>query len=140
VLFYRPARGRPPQKIENTKHHQKKEQKMKINNSIPAQVIGAASAMLNAWRQELTPTTLVAAIQNYQAGTVQEAVDGAEKMLTRKQAAAILQTSMPTIYRLNRQGQLRFIHFGGRNVRIPYEDIQKLLDKEKNGGYYEKPI
>lgn len=100
---------------------------MKIKNSIPAQVIGAASNMLNAWCAELTPTTLVAAIQNYQAGTVQEAVDNADKMLTRKQAASILQTSMPTIYRLHKQGQLRFVRFGGRNVRIPYEDVQHLL-------------
>lgn len=100
---------------------------MKIKNSIPAQVIGAASAMLNAWCAELTPTALVAAIQSYQAGTVQEAVDGAEKMLTRRQAAEILQTSLPTLYRLNKQGEIRFIRFGGRNVRIPYEDVQRLL-------------
>ena len=100
---------------------------MKIKNSIPATVIGAASSMLNAWCEELTPTTLVKAIENYQAGTAQAAVDGAEKMLTRKQAAMILQTSLPTIYRLYKQGQLRFVHFGRRNVRIPSEDISAIL-------------
>lgn len=100
---------------------------MKINNSIPAQVIGAASSMLNAWCAELTPTTLVAAIQSYNAGTVQEAVDNAEMMLTRRQAAAMLQTSMPTLYRMHKQGEIRFVRFGGRNVRIPYEDVQRIL-------------
>ena len=103
---------------------------MKIKNSIPATVIGAASSMLNAWCEELTPTTLVKAIENYQAGTV---TDGADRMLTRKQAAAILQTSLPTIYRLNKEGQIRFVRFGRRNVRIPYTDVSNILEAARNG-------
>ena len=102
---------------------------MKIKSSIPAAIITAASTMLNPWCEELTPTTLVKAIENYQAGA---ATDGADKTLTRKQAAAILQTSLPTIYRLNKEGQLRFVHFGKRNVRIPYDDVSAILNKGAN--------
>ena len=104
---------------------------MKIKSSIPSTVIGAASTMLNAWCEELTPTTLVKAIENYQTED-QAANESANKMLTRKQAAKILQTSMPTIYRLNKEGQLRFVHFGRRNVRIPLEDINNLLAMKSN--------
>ena len=79
-------------------------------------------------RDDLMPAALVKAIENYQTGTVQDAVDAADKMLTRRQAATILQTSMPTLYRLHRQGDIRFVHFGRRNVRIPFEDVSRILD------------
>ncbi len=106
---------------------------MKIKDSIPAPVLGAASDMLRNWCSDLTPTTLVSAIKNYNPGEpVVVAKTELPDTVTLKQATELLHVSAPTLRRMKRSGEITFIYVSKQKVRIALSDIKRLLEPRDN--------
>ncbi|MCG2661267.1 MAG: helix-turn-helix domain-containing protein [Kiritimatiellae bacterium] len=51
------------------------------------------------------------------------------QLVTPRQAAEILQTSVRTVWRLTAEGKLRRVKLGYRSTRFPAQDIEKLISE-----------
>ena len=101
---------------------------MQIIRKIPDSVIIAATGMLQPFIPELNPKNLIAALSNHENGKQSTSI--AEKPLTRKEAAALLGVSLPTISRYLHEGKLGRIRLTARAVRISPESLRNLLQIE----------
>lgn len=98
---------------------------MKIKPSIRKENISIAVTLLNPYIPDLTPVSLVKALENYNG---KEELNQSEKILPPykvSEACQLLQLSKPTIYRMLRDGELSRIKVGN-STRIPAEEIHKL--------------
>ncbi len=98
---------------------------MKINSKISTDILGAVSKILEPYIPELTATPLVKALKTFEH--TQEAHTQPAVPLTRKEAAALLKVSLPTIHRFIRAGLLTRVKIGQRLVRITPESVENLL-------------
>ena len=96
---------------------------MKIQNKITPAVIQAAVAMLSPYVPEISPQSLIQALRDY--GTNAATFD---KPLTRKEAAAVLGVSLPTINRLLNAGTLRRIRITPAAVKVDPASVRALLN------------
>ncbi len=96
---------------------------MEIRQRITPAVIQAATGLLAPFIPEISPQTLIKALSDYDTGEKSAFV----KPLTRREAAAILGISMPTINRLLNAGTLRRIYITGRAVRVDPDSVKALL-------------
>lgn len=96
---------------------------MNINQKINPQIIAAVVGMLQPYVPELTPSSLIKALEGYQGDKLNEV----NKPLTRAEAAALLSVSLNTVNRYLNEGKLRRIQLTARNVRIDYGSVKNLL-------------
>lgn len=101
---------------------------MQIRQKITPAVIQAATAMLSPYVPEISPQSLIAALQDYRTDAIQNPADKIEKPLTRLQAADILGVSLPTINRLLNRGTLRRIKITRGAVRVDPETVHNLVN------------
>lgn len=60
--------------------------------------------------------------------TGQKACQGLPTLVTPAEAARALDLDVSTVRRLGRAGRIRWYRLGHRTVRIPREDLERLLD------------
>lgn len=103
---------------------------MKVRNSISPQIIEAVVNLMKPSVPELTPTTLIAALQNYnpEAHEQEEVNARSRQPYTIQEVCQLFRVSRPTIYALEKSGKLIFIKVG-RSTRIPAESVDSLLGK-----------
>ena len=101
---------------------------MKIKNTLPQSIIVAAVAMLSPFIPDLSPTRLIAALQSYDSeAKEQDNVNARPRQsLTLKDACFILRLSRPTIYRMNKRGEIKLLKIGN-STRISAQEIDRLL-------------
>lgn len=91
------------------------------NTPIPQPIAEAVVTMLRPYAPDLTVEKLEAAISS------KPEQEQPEKLLTRKEAAQLLNISIPTIDRMLRDGELSFRKIR-RAVRIPLSTIRLLVN------------
>lgn len=102
---------------------------MKIHNTINKQIIAAATGMLSPFVEGLTPTRLVAALENYDdSGNAIENTRPA-KPYTVAAVCELLEISKPTVYKLINQGKLKRIKLS-TSTRITALSVERLLQGE----------
>jgi len=99
---------------------------MRVANKINPSIIAAATGMLQPFVPELSPQTLVKALEEYRATDTANA-SPFTKPITRKEAAELLDVSLPTINRLLNQGRLQRIKITAGCVRIDSASVKALL-------------
>ena len=102
---------------------------MKIQTKITPAVIQAAVALLSPYVPEISPQSLIGALRDY--GTA--AAPTIERPLTRREAAAVLGVSLPTINRLLNAGTLRRIHITRTAVKVDPASVRALLNNSADG-------
>ena len=100
---------------------------MQIRQRVTPAVLAAATGLLQPFVPELSPQSLVAALRGHEPGDRHMQT---EKQLTRRQAAALLGVSIPTVDRYMRDGILRRVKIGKRLVRIDPASVRALLDSD----------
>ncbi len=104
---------------------------MQVSSQISPQIIAGAVGLLQPYIPELSTQNLIEALKNIgEASGGKRATSG--EFLTIRQAAAFLQVSKPTLYRLVRDGKLTITKASRRASRIPAESVRAFL---ANGGY-----
>ena len=68
------------------------------------------------WIPDLSPTKLVDAIMQFNEF----------ECLTLQEASKALKVSVPTLHKMNAEGQLRFVRIG-KTLRIPKREMMRLL-------------
>ncbi|UDQ99429.1 helix-turn-helix domain-containing protein [Lentisphaerota bacterium WC36G] len=103
---------------------------MKIKNQINSAIIQAATAMLQPFIPELTPTKLIDALQSFstEASTEIENSNTIPKLYTVAEVMKILGVSKPTIYRMFKNGKLKKIEINENTTRISSADLEKILN------------
>lgn len=98
---------------------------MNIRNTISTPIIQAAVGLLAPYAPELNAANLIAAIKQYRT-------DGGVRvqLMTRREAAAALGVSMPTVHRLINDGKLRRVQVSANCVRIDAESVNAILEAE----------
>ena len=104
---------------------------MKVKDQIPQSIITAAVAMLQTFIPELSPTRLIAALQAYDSEGKEQVEHNARprQPFTITEACQLLSLSRPTIYRMNRRGEIKLLKIGN-STRISADEIDKLLNHE----------
>ena len=100
---------------------------MKIKNTINQQIIAAAVGMLTPFVKGLTPTRLIAAIQNYDDSSNTTESPPKQQLFTIEQAREILMLSKPSIFKLINDGKLERIKLGAAS-RITGQSLEKLIE------------
>ena len=103
---------------------------MQLSNKITEELLAGATGLIRPYCPELTPTTLVEAIQTFKTEKKPQSV---QKSLTYKEFAALAGLSLPTVHRLAKRGELKTVKIGPRLVRIPAVEVERIL----NGGTHE---
>ena len=106
---------------------------MKVKNKINPQIIEAAVGMLKPYVPELSPTRLIAALEEYDLCKDEKLKNNErpKKPYTISEVCELLGISRPTLDNYEEKGLIRKIHLG-RLVRIPVDDIDSLLSNQKN--------
>ena len=91
---------------------------------VPPAILTAVVGLLLPFIPTITPTELEDALKHLGKPKKPEI----EKPLTRKQAAALLGISMPTLYRWQKDGKIRFAKVSKKCVRISPASIRELLE------------
>ena len=104
---------------------------MEIRQKITPQVIAAATGLLQPYCPDLSPQSLIAALQQYKQKD-NAAQNNIERPLTRREAANLLKVSLNTISRYLTIGKLEKIRLTDRSCRITYASVKKLLNGENN--------
>ena len=101
---------------------------MKVKNSISTAIISATVGLLNPFVPELTPTRLIAALQEYDVDDNKKssANDRPKQPYTVKEVCQLFRISKPMLYKLKKRGQISFIKIGS-STRIHAEEIERLL-------------
>lgn len=99
-----------------------------MKNPITPPILAAACGMLQPFFPELTPQGLLSMLN------AEKSEKQMERPLTRRQAAALLSVSLPTLDRYLKTGLLKFIKLGPRAVRIDPASVRELLAGEINNG------
>jgi excisionase family DNA binding protein len=100
---------------------------MKIATPIPAASLTAIHALLEPHVPGISPTGLVAALRTYEPGGREEAASGC-RMVTVREAADLLATSIYTVRRMVADGRLPGKRLG-RDYRIPLEAIREMTER-----------
>ena len=98
--------------------------KPKTPAAVPPAILTAATGLLLPFVPSITPTALAEALERLDKPATPEI----EKPLTRKQAAALLGISLPTLYRWQKDGKIRFAKVSRKCVRISPACIRELLE------------
>lgn len=98
---------------------------MQLRNSISPQVLSAATALLQPYAPELSPRSLVKALQSYDGEANPARLD---KPMTRHEAATLLSVSLNSINRYMKEGRLKRLQISKRLVRIDPVSVQALLN------------
>lgn len=101
---------------------------MKVKEEINEQVIAAAVSMLQPYAPDLTPTSLIEALENHNSAVSN--TPKVEKPMTRQEVSKLLGVSLVTINRYLNSDKLRRIKLSGRTVRIDPESIRKFIGQE----------
>ena len=100
---------------------------MQIRQRVTPAVLAAATGLLQPFVPELSPQSLVEALRGHEPGDRPAPM---EKQMSRRQAAALLGVSIPTVDRYMRDGILRRVKIGKRLVRIDPASVRALLDSD----------
>lgn len=104
---------------------------MKIKDSIKKEIIAAAVGMLSPFVENLTPTSLIAALTEY-AEDKPVGHNQVRRPHTIKDVMETLQLSKPSVFKLINQGKLKRIKLGS-TTRITPESLDQLI-LEGTGG------
>jgi len=104
---------------------------MQIRQKITPAVLAAATGMLQPFIPELSPQSLIEALQKHEAsaGIGTAANHSTEKPLTRQGAAALLSVSLNTVNRYMNRGILRRVKISSHTVRIDPASVRNLLEQ-----------
>ena len=102
---------------------------MQIRQKLTPAVLAAATGLLQPFVPELSPQSLVEALQKYETGE-RPAAGAPEKPLTRQDAAALLSCSLNSVNRYMNAGLLRRVKIGPRTVRIDPASVRALLNAD----------
>jgi excisionase family DNA binding protein len=97
-----------------------------MKRTLNAEVLAAATVLLQSADPDLTPTTLLEALQNRQ--TAPKKPPG--KMLTLREFCDLTKISMPTVLRMIKRGDLQTVVIGQRNRRIPADVAGHFLNAD----------
>ncbi len=105
---------------------------MKVKNQISVAIISASVALLSPFVPNLTPTRLIAALEEYDIDGNKKSSDNErpKQPYTIAEVCQLLRISKPTVYRLREQGKISFLKIG-RSTRILAEDVERLLNRGK---------
>lgn len=95
--------------------------------NVPAHIVTGVTAMLEPYCPGITFAGLLEALKRRECSAAVAASSTIRKPLTRHDAAAILQVSIPSINRYMRAGTLRSFKIGKRLVRIDPASVEALL-------------
>lgn len=98
---------------------------MDIKSTITPTILSAATALLQPFVPDLSPTALVKAIRTYAEAPVDPY--RIEQPLTRKDVAALLRCTLQTVNRYMNDGRLRRIVLSPTSVRIDPASVRALL-------------
>ena len=104
---------------------------MQIEKSLNQDVLVGAVALLQRHVPDLTPTTLVNAIRNFDTEGKPHTAE-IEKPLSRKEAADLLRVSLVTLDKFIRTGALPSVKIG-RHVRIPANAVRDAITGKEGG-------
>ncbi len=99
-----------------------------MKNPITPPILAAACGMLQPFFPELTPQGLLSMLN------AEKSEKQMERPLTRRQAAALLSVSLPTLDRHIKSGILRASKIGPRVVRVDPASVRELLAGEISNG------
>ena len=102
---------------------------MNMSKRITPEILAAASSILRPYCPDLSPTSLVEAIQNHKSDTAKQ--QALQPSLTYAGFAKLAGMSLPTVHRMARRGELPVVKIGPRLVRIPYAAVEKILNGQK---------
>lgn len=105
---------------------------MKILKKMDSAIIGTAVNVLQAYVPELSPQSLLEALETYNIGTAPPAKNFPEKPLTIKEASRLLSVSKATIHRYIKAGVLGKVKIGPRLIRITPESVAAVLNPNGN--------
>ena len=91
-------------------------------------ILTAATGLLQPFYPELTPQVLLSMLN------AEKSEKQMERPLTRRQAAALLSVSLPTLDRHIKSGILRASKIGPRVVRVDPASVRELLAGEISNG------
>ncbi len=103
---------------------------MQIKSSLNPDAISGAVGLLQRHVPDLTPTTLVNAIRNFDTEAKPHTAE-MEKPLSRKEAADLLRVSLVTLDKFIRTGALPSVKIG-RHVRIPANAVRDAITAKEN--------
>ena len=98
---------------------------MQVRTNINPAILTAVTAMLQPYVPDLSPKSLVQALEAEGSGPALKA----DKPLTRREAATLLSVSLNTINRYMNAGLIRRIQMGKRLVRIDAKSVRELMER-----------
>ncbi len=102
---------------------------MQVRQKITPSIIAAATGMLQPFIPELSPQTLMRALEGYRTDEAATMTAAAmDKPMTRRQAAEFLGVSLPTVNRLLNRGTLRRIYITRGAVRVAADSVKTLIN------------
>ena len=101
---------------------------MKVKNSITTAIISAAVGLLNPFVPELTPTCLITALQEYDIDDNKKSSENERPKppYTVKEVCELFRISRPTLYRMQRRGELSILKIGS-STRVSADEVERLL-------------
>jgi hypothetical protein len=99
-----------------------------VSQKMNPEVLAAATSMLRISYPDITPSSLVAALEKENAATKPATPIG--KMFTLKEVCGIAHISMPTLLRITKRNELKTVLVGKRSRRVPAAVLESYL----NGG------
>lgn len=97
-----------------------------MSPKVSPSILNAAVGLLQPAFPDLSPTSLVAALKNHGA-EIQATVEPLKRSLTIAETAKALHVSLPTIFRMMKEGALPRCRVNKRRVLIPIEAVNKIL-------------
>lgn len=99
---------------------------MKIKKQISPSIISAAVGMLAPFVPDISPTSLIAALETYDQQHAQNINDKPKKPYTIREVCELLGITKPTVYRMFHDGSLTKLKIGG-TTRIPADEILDII-------------
>ena len=95
--------------------------------AIPEDTLIAIMAIMRKYAPEITPPLFVAAIRAYEPAQANGAA--IERPMTVHEVGDILRVSVPTVYKLMREGRIRRVGDGMRRTRVDRKSVLEYLNK-----------
>ncbi len=98
---------------------------MQVKNKISSEIISAVVAMLSPYVPDISPTSLITALQEFDSNSKAEDNSKIKPPYTIAETCRILAISRPTLYRLFEDGTLTKVKVRN-STRIPAAEVHKL--------------
>ena len=103
---------------------------MKVKNSITTAIISATVGLLNPFVPELTPTRLIAALQEYDDNKKSSENERPKQPYTVNEFCELFRISKPTLYRMQIRGELSILKIGS-STRVSADEVERLLSSKQ---------